>query len=205
MKEHQCHTAGEAFACLEDEGVRIRNSRYTAVRKLYEEEIAFIFQFQKDLDTDSDLFKRLTSKKAGVGTIVYKKPLRSQKGSVGKCTLEKNKSRCPISHPEYERFRALCFLNNIKYRLDTGSEWMPLSLDVKENLYDTLFTKRVKMDFPFKEIREKLQVLLKLELVGSGDKENRTINYKDTQSVSGCPVIARLKNLFGDDWQSLLI
>lgn len=153
MKEHQCHTAGEAFACLEDEGVRIRNSRYTAVRKLYEEEIAFIFQFQKDLDTDSDLFKRLTSKKAGVGTIVYKKTLRSQKGSVGKCTLEKNKSRCPISHPEYERFRALCFLNNIKYRLDTGSEWMPLSLDVKENLYDTLFTKRVKMDFPFKEIR----------------------------------------------------
>ena len=110
MEEHNCHTVGEAFANLEDNGVRIRNSRYKAVRKQYEEEIKYIFEFQNDLDINSDLYNRLVSKKKNIGTIFYKKPLRSQKWLVGKCTLEKNKTRCPISHPEFERFRAYSFL-----------------------------------------------------------------------------------------------
>lgn len=202
MEEHHLHTVGEAFAKLEDEGIRVRNSRYTAIRTQYEEEIRYIFEFQNDLDIQSDLYKRLTSKKKDIGTIFYKKPLRSQKWLVGKCTLETKKTRCPISHPEYERFRAFCFLNNIRYRKDILSDWMPLSLDVKQSLYDSLFTKRVKSDFPFKEIREKLQSLLGIQLKGDGEKELRTINYKDKQSVSGCPVTARLINLLGNDWET---
>ena len=42
MNEHGIHTVGEAFALLEDEGIRIRNSRYVAVRKQLEEEIKYI-------------------------------------------------------------------------------------------------------------------------------------------------------------------
>ena len=201
MIEHGCHTVGEAYALLEDEGIRIRNSRYVAVRKQFEEEIRYIFEFQKGLSIDSELYIRLTSKKKNIGTIFYKKPLRSQKWLVGKCTLEKNKTRCPISHPEYEKFRAYCFLNNIKYRKEPQSEWEPLTLEIKQALFDTLFSKRVKSDFPFKEIREKVQVLLHLSLNGDCEKEYRTINYKDKQSVPGCPVIARIRNLLGDDWE----
>ena len=202
MIEHECHTVGEAFAQLENEGVRIRNSRYIAVRKQLEEEIRYIFEFQNGLNIDSNLYIRLTSKKKNIGTIFYKKPLRSQKWLVGKCTLERNKTRCPISHPEYEKFRAYCFLNNIKYRKDLLSGWEPLPLDVKQILFDTLFCKRVKVDFPFKEIREKVQILLHVTLNGDCEKECRTINYKDKQSVPGCPVIARMRNLLGDDWES---
>lgn len=202
MAENNCHTVGEAFAYLEDEGIRIRNSRYSAVRKQYEDEIRYIFEFQEGLSTDSQLFIRLTSKKKDIGTIFYKKPLRSQKGLVGKCTLEKNKTRCPISHPEYERFRAYSFLNNIKYRESPESDWQTLPLEVKHTLFDTLFCKRVKSDFPFKEIREKIQTLLHVSLTSDCEKECRTINYKDKQSVSGCPVIARMRNLLGDDWST---
>lgn len=49
MKEHACSTAGSAFACLEDEGIRIRNSKYEAVRSQLIDEIKAIFDFQKDL------------------------------------------------------------------------------------------------------------------------------------------------------------
>ena len=201
MEEHQCKTVGEAFAMLEDAGERIRNNpTYKAVRSQYQEEIAQIFDYQDGLSKESNLYRRLVSTKKGEGTIFYKKPLRSQKGLVGKCTLEPNKSRCPESHPEYERFRALSLLNNIKYRTSCDTDFMPLPTAVKEQVYDELFIGRVTPDFPFKVIRQKLEKLLGLQL--SDDAANKTINYKDRQSVSGCPVTARLVNLLGKDWQT---
>lgn len=202
MKDHNYKTVGEAFAALEDEGKRIRASEYAAVRKNYEDEIISIFNFQDDLQSETELLKRLRSKKKGVGTIFYKKPLKSQKWAVGRCTLEKNKTRCPISHPEFEKFRAWSFMNNIKIRKDSTSEWETLSIEIKQDLYNTIFTKRVKTDFDFKEIRERLQKLLNRTLDGNCAKDLRTINYKDKHSVSGCPVIARLINLLGDEWES---
>ena len=47
MEEHSLHTVGEAFALLEDKGIRVRNSIYKAVRSQYEDEIEYIFNFQK--------------------------------------------------------------------------------------------------------------------------------------------------------------
>ena len=202
MKEHECKTVGEAFALLEDEGKRIRGSQYIAVRKNYEDEIRYIFEFQHDLSCESELYNRLTSKNKGIGTIFYKKPLRSQKWAVGKCTLETTKTRCPISHPEFEKFRAWSFLNNIKIRKDTASDWVSLPFNVKQDLYETIFTKHVRTDFLFKEIRERLQKIFKQELDGNVEKDFRTINYKDKQRVSGCPVTARLINLLGSEWET---
>ena len=57
--------------------------------------------------------------------------MRTQKGLVGKCTLEKGKTRIPISHPAFEEFRALAFINNLQWReADTGKalEQIPISL-----------------------------------------------------------------------------
>jgi len=47
------------------------------------------------------------------GVLFYQRPLKSQKHLVGKCPFEANKSRCPISHPVFEKFRALSQINNI--------------------------------------------------------------------------------------------
>ena len=202
MEEHSLHTVGEAFAQLEDSGVRVRNSIYKAVRSQYEDEIKYIFDFQKELTTDCDLFKRLVSKKKDEGTIFYKKPLRSQKGLVGKCTLEPTKTRCPISHPEFEKFRALSFLNNIRYRPNPQSEWIALNEEQRNNLYTTLFISRVKPNFEFKEIREKLEKMLFVPLNGDCEKSQRTINYKDKQNVEACPITARIIKLLGEDWEN---
>lgn len=198
MTKHNLPTVGCAFAKLEAEGERIKANEKKAVRSQYKDEIKAIFEFQNGLDISSDFFKRLTSEKKGEGTIFYKRPLRSQKGNIGKCTLEPNKARCPISHPEFEEYRAWCFINNIKYRENTDSEWKTLSLELKQELFNDKFL-RIKKIFAFEEIRKWLEKKLSLELIC--DKENGTINYKDNTSVSSCPISARLKNILGNDYK----
>ena len=81
---------GAAFAHLEDQNIRIRN-RYT-LRSDYQNEVHKILEFQKV--SDNDFIEKVDK------AIFFQRPLRSQKGLVGKCTLEPNKSRCPVSHPK---------------------------------------------------------------------------------------------------------
>ena len=201
MQQNDCATVACAFADLIDKGIRVRASEYEAVRSDYKQEIETIFNVQNQLSLNSDLYKRIISEKKGEGTIFYKKPLASQKGNVGKCTLEPSKSRCPISHPIYEEFRALSFINNIRYKDETNSEWRNLSKEQVTKLYNDLFISRVKKSFKFQEIREYLEKKLNLTL--SKDKKN--INYSDSVTVAGCPITARLISLLGDDWSEFYL
>ena len=201
MHRHNNPTVACAFAELIDNGVRIRASQYEAVRSDYKQEIKTIFEVQSHLSLDSDLFKRLISEKRGEGTIFYKKPLSSQKGNIGKCTLEPNKARCPISHPVYEDFRALSTINNLRYKTESESDWVNLTPEQVTKIYKKLFASRVKKTFKFKEIREFLEKELKLSL----SKEQGTINYDDSVVVVGCPVSARLLNLLGENWMHTAI
>ncbi len=194
MDLHHLPTVGCAFYHLEKKGVRVRNSDYQAVRSQYKDEIKQIFDFQGGLDKESDLFKRLVSEKKGEGTIFYKRPLRSQKGTVGNCTLEPDKPRCPISHPEFEKFRAWCLINNIRFGDDLKET---LTIEQKEQLFNDKFL-LTRSSFKFQEIREWIQKRVGRPL-GYGEK---TINYKDKVSVSGCPISGRFKNLLGEDWEN---
>jgi CRISPR-associated endonuclease Csn1 len=194
MDEHNLKTVGCAYYALEKSGVRVRNSEYQAVRTQYKEEIELIFGFQDGLDQKSEFYKRLVSEKKGEGTIFYKRPLRSQKGLVGKCTLEPNKSRCPISHPEFERFRAWCLINNIRFGEDLRET---LTINQKKRLYDESFL-LTRSSFKFEDIRKWLEY----ETGKHFDYKLKTINYKDNANVSGCPVSARLRKLIGDDWET---
>ncbi|MEE0909624.1 MAG: HNH endonuclease domain-containing protein [Bacteroidales bacterium] len=198
MTKHNLPTVGCAFAKLEAEGERIKANEKKAVRSQYKDEVKAIFEFQNGLDISSDFYKRITSEKKGEGTIFYKRPLRSQKGNIGKCTLEPNKARCPISHPEFEEYRAWCLINNIKYRENTDSQWQTLSLELKQELFNDKFL-RHKKSFQFQEIREWLEKKLSLEFVCKN--ESKTINYNDKTSVSACPISYRLKNILGNNYK----
>ena len=197
METNNLATVGCAFYHLERTGVRVRNSEYTAVRSQYKDEINYIFEYQNGLEKDSPLYKRLMSEKKGEGTIFYKRPLRSQKGLVGSCTMEPNKSRCPISHPEYEKYRAWCFINNIKFGENLQET---LSLEQKRQLYLDKFL-LTRSSFKFEEIRVWIEKHLGRHL----DYKTKTINYKDRSNVSGCPISGRLKKLLGDDWENWCI
>lgn len=196
MEANSLPTIGCAFFHLEKRGIRVRNSEYQAVRSQYKDEISQIFDFQEGLDKESVFYKRLVSEKKGEGTIFYKRPLRSQKGLVGNCTLEPDKPRCPISHPEFEKFRAWCLINNIRLGEDLKES---LSIEQKEQLYKEKFL-LTRSSFKFQEIREWIQKRIGKPL----DYGERTINYKDKVSVSGCPISGRMKNLLGEDWENWL-
>lgn len=188
-------TIGWLFAILEKEGVRIReNIAQYAIRENYKDEIKYIFQFQ-GIKFESPLYNKLieTGKNKNDGSIFYKRPLRSQKGLIGKCTLETDKYRAPISHPAFETFRAWSFLNNIKYK--ENNEWKTLSIEIKKELFSDLFFRKSKSYFPFSEIVNFLKK----------KGENLQLNYSLKTTVTACPVSARLKDIFGDDYLSIRV
>lgn len=181
---------GAAFAHLEDEGIRVRN-RYT-LRSDYRDEVEKILNFQ---DINDKEFRDKLLLETSNGSIFYQRPLRSQKGLVGKCTLESNKPRCPVSHPSFEEYRARSFINNIKYRTDKDSPFEPIPLELKEKLYHEKFFLKSKREFDFGEIRKFIQ---------KNGGHNWELNYKasmDKVSVSSCFVSARLKSVFGENWK----
>lgn len=199
MAEKHFDTIGQAFYYLEKEGsfaegekgFRVRNSEYTAIRKQYSEEIEKIFKRQ-GLDLDSDFCKGILSKKKNEGTIFYKRPQKSQKGNIGKCFLEPDKPRCYLSHPEFEEFRALQLINNIRVKLSPDGDWIGLDNEQRQQLYNEKFLNSSKEYFKFEEIREVLEKMFETTF----SKQAGTINYKDETSVSGCPITVRLNRLF---------
>lgn len=207
---------GVFLANKENQGIRVRlDITQYLVREDYKKEIKHIFQFQ-ELGLEHSLyismcvvFKTIRNSKEKSyigGTIFYKRPLRSQKGLIGLCTLEQGtridkktgkqvqtgKYRAPISHPSFETFRAWSFLNNIKYK--ENNEWKQLPLELKQEIYAELFFRKSKGYFPFSEITAFLKKKGK----------NWELNYKPKTTVTACPVSARLKDIFGDKWNEII-
>lgn len=123
--------------------------------------------------------------------IIWQRPLKTQKGNIGKCTLEPTKRRCPVSHPVFEIFRAWQFINTIKYFDDSGAK-QTLSQEYREQLFEFFLKK--EGDFKFEEIRKFLD-----KKFGKAKKYNYPIDRKtgkyDT-SASGMPVCKGLIGIF---------
>jgi CRISPR-associated endonuclease Csn1 len=109
------HTLGEYFAGLDPKVDRIRN-RYLA-RSDYEEEFARIWETQR-LHHDAVLTPRLHRKVKRC--LFWQRPLKSQKGLLGRCSLLTNRKRCPIAHPVAQEFRLLQAVNNLLVLNDDG-------------------------------------------------------------------------------------
>lgn len=126
--------------------------------------------------------------------IFYQRPLKSQKGLVASCPFEPKKKRAPVSHPLFEEFRMIQTLNNIKIRLGADDPYRSLTEEEKRTATGKFF--RVsKPQFDFKDIAKELS---KARNVGA------TFNYRDNQSLSGCPFSAQLSNLFGEDYKQVI-
>ncbi|MDD6000865.1 MAG: hypothetical protein PUC50_01600 [Bacteroidales bacterium] len=63
MDDNNYLTVGCAYYHLIDNGIRVRNSDFQAVRSQYKDEIRKIFEYQNQLDTNSDFYKHLVSEK----------------------------------------------------------------------------------------------------------------------------------------------
>jgi CRISPR-associated endonuclease Csn1 len=189
LVKHQVKTVGAALAKEESNGVRIRSNLFQYVlRKQLQNEVKEIFNCQ------SISFNEMFNKEISKSTIFWQRPLRSQKGTIGKCTLEPNKFRCPVSHPFFEAFRAWSFLNTIEYKLINGNEnkWNKIPLELRNLLFKEKFMRSKDFDF----------IDLKNFIHKTNQHKNWEFNYKDNTNVSACPVSASLRDIFGENWEA---
>jgi CRISPR-associated endonuclease Csn1 len=197
----------------EDEKLRINRIRNSGViqRDIYENEFNSICKNQNIIgELKEKLYK----------AIYYVRPLRSQKGLVGKCTLESpqfefannqkvyfkaGKPRIPISHPMFEEFRALQFINNIKWReTDSNNNFEPIPLDLKRGIFEKLFFKK-RNYFKFEEIVEEFSNEKKYEFNYAKYKSEESKGLKSNPSIPACPIISGLMNVFTQEWENRFI
>ncbi|HCD64720.1 MAG TPA: CRISPR-associated protein Csn1 [Prevotella sp.] len=186
---------GDYFYSLYKRGEKIRN-HYTARNEHYLSEFKAICEKQ---DLAKNLGQEVVSQIEKA--IFDQRPLKSQKGQVGKCVFEKNKTKCPSSHPMYEEYRMLSFINNIKILTPKDDALRPLSAEERE-LIMPLFFRKSKKQFDFEDIAKKLAPKKQYGFFKKSADAGMPylFNYPMDTSVSGCPVTAALKDIFGDNW-----
>ena len=132
--------------------------------------------------------------------LYFQRPLKSQRQSVGKCTFEKGKARVSTSHYAFEEFRMLSFINNIRICTPYDTDGArPLNAEEIKKM-ESCFYRKSKPNFDFEDIAK--AIAGKGKYMSSGDNTGKpyVFNYRMTQGVSGCPTIAQLRSIFGENW-----
>ena len=137
--------------------------------------------------------------KSNDSVLFWQRPLRSQKSLLSNCRFEnelpvinkddtfrlnkegkiqtRSKKPCPLSHPEFELFRAYQFINNIKYGKNQS-----LTDEQKSTVLDIINKKDKNFDFGT------IPKTLKLTY--------EKFNFDDNLKVPGNPTIKQIKPLF---------
>lgn len=175
---------------------RIRNNAVIQ-RSLNEDEF---FTISKTQQLSDELTNKLHK------AIYFVRPLRTQKGLVGKCTLEKGKSRIPISHPAFEEFRALSFINNIQRReLNSKKSFENIPIALKRKILEQLFFRRLEKGKNKGKIDDSGSLEFS-DIIKKFDEDGKwEFNYSNKPNISTCPFIAGLMNFFDNEWESKFI
>ena len=178
-----------------EEGSKVRKSKYKADdNEVNSSRISYIEEFNvlvKNQKITIELIDKLFE------AIFFQRPLKSQKGSIGKCTLETSKPRCAVSNPLFEEFRMYQFLNSIKVKERSQDKFQFLSNYPEYfNLVKELFFRKSKPSFKFSEISK---------AVNTKAKKNNLyfeFNYNDKYPIVGNPTMSLLKDVFdANDWE----
>ncbi|WP_088397834.1 type II CRISPR RNA-guided endonuclease Cas9 [Flavobacterium oreochromis] len=207
MEQGNFKTLGQYFFSLYNKG-KIRN-QYTSREEHYLEEFITICQVQGIQGIDND--QKIPEKKfTGLAkdlyrAIFFQRPLKSQKGLIGKCSFEKTKSRCAISHPDYEEYRMWAYLNTIKIGTQSEKTMRFLTQEEKLKLVPKFYRKN---DFNFEVLaKELIEKGASAGYYKSSKKDEffYWFNYKLTDTVPACQVATAIKNAMGEDWKTKTI
>lgn len=205
MKDEGFATLGQYFYSLYNKG-KIRN-QYTAREEHYLAEFEIICKAQKiEGINDNELLPE--KKYSGLAKDLYKaiffqRPLKSQKGLIGKCSFEKSKSRCAVSHPDYEEYRMWTYINTIKIQTPEDETLRFLKAEERQKLVAKFLRK--KDNFNFEDLaKELIPKGASFDFYKSFNAKSAhyLFNYKPKDSVSGCVVSASFKNIFGENWKT---
>lgn len=196
MSDAGCEYLGDYFYSIYKEKgntERIR-TRYTDREEHYKKEFYAICRQQHLSEEQVSKLEK---------ALYFQRPLKSQRQGVGKCTFEPKKARVADSHPAFELFRMLSFVNNIKVKGPYDVELRPLNADEFEKA-KPMFFRKSKPQFDFEDIAKAIVGKGKYQYIkDAGDKPYK-FNYRMTQSVTGCPTIANLMSVFGDDYEAAI-
>ncbi|MFI0431156.1 type II CRISPR RNA-guided endonuclease Cas9 [Mariniflexile sp. HMF6888] len=204
MLDGNFKTLGQYFYSIYNKG-KIRN-QYTSREEHYLEEFIIICKTQ-GIEGISENEKLPEKRFTGLAKDLYKaiffqRPLKSQKGLIGKCSFEKNKSRCAVSHPDFEEYRMWAYLNTIKIGTQSEKILRFLTHEEKLKLIPKFYRKN---DFNFEVLaKELVEKGASVGFYKSSKKKDcfYWFNYKPTDTVSACQVSASLKNSIGEDWKA---
>lgn len=208
MIDGNFETLGQYFFSLYNKS-KIRN-QYTSREEHYLKEFNIICDKQGIGEIIAD--ELLPEKKYnGLAKDLYKaiffqRPLKSQKGLIGKCSFEKSKTRCAISHPDFEEYRMWTYLNTIKIGTQSEKTLRFLSQEEKQSLIPKFLRK--KDNFNFEDLAKELipkNATFNFYKSSKANEVNYLFNYKPYDTVTASPVSASLKNIFGEDWKTKTI
>lgn len=188
-------TIGEALSKeYLDKGVRARDNY--PYRDEYEDELFKILEKQ-EFDLNKNEKKEFTDPfiKAVHKAIIWQQPLKTQKETIGKCTLEPKKRRCALSHPLFEVSRAWQFINTIKYK-DNADDFVSIPEEYRQHLFDTVFLKK-DSNFKFEAIRKSLDRLFQKKKEYNYPLDEKKKTYETT--VAGMPFCKGIIKLLGDE------
>lgn len=199
MADAGCEYLGDFFYKLYKEKgntERIR-TRYTDREEHYKKEFYAICKRQ---NLSAEQISKLEK------ALYFQRPLKSQRQGVGKCTFEPKKARVADSHPAFELFRMLSFLNNVKIKGPQDVELRPLSQEEFEKAKHLFIMKsrKTKPQFDFEDIAKAIAGKGKYQHIKEDGDKPYKFNYRMSQSITGCPTIASLISVFGDDYENAI-
>jgi CRISPR-associated endonuclease Csn1 len=183
-------TLGEYMASLAP-GEKLRNSpefaeHYTH-RSMFEREFAMIWEAQREHharilteDRRANLYRAM----------FHQRPLKDQSYLVGQCELEPAEQRAPLRLLAAQRFRVLGFVNNLRVRLEDGSE-RKLTPNERAVLLDLC------------ERREKLTLAKARNEIGISQRQKFTIEEGGEKNVPVNLSATRLRAVLGQGWDDL--
>lgn len=187
-------TLGEYYFDLLQNDKKVRKTKFNADdQEVNSSRISYVEEFNI-LMKAQNISKELAD--AFFDAIFFQRPLKSQKGAVGKCTLEKTKTRCPISHPLFEEFRMYQYLNSIKVKERNSDKFVFLSEypEYYKIAKDKFYRVSAK-SFKFVDISKGINTAAKKASLLF------EFNYNDRYPIVGSPTISKLIEVFdADDW-----
>lgn len=179
-------TAGEYLASLNTEQVRRR--RRFLLREHFEVELDLLLAIQAKFHPviTKDVIDALHE------LVFWQRPLKSVRNLVGNCRFEAGKKRAHLSHPEFQQFRLLQQVNNLRVFgpgrvFDDDVQLKPVERD---NLISYLSKKgTLKIETKTKTKSPIYKVL------GLSTQGNYSFNM---EALNGCSTMIKLTDVFGD-------
>ena len=194
LEQNGFKTLGEYYFDLLQKGLQVRKTKFSADdQEVNSSRISYVEEFNILMQTQN-ISKELAD--AFFDAIFFQRPLKSQKGAVGKCTLEKSKSRCPISHPMFEEVRIYQYLNSIKVKERNSDTFVFLSeFPEYYKIAKDKFYRVSAKNFKFVDISKSINTAAKKDSLWF------EFNYNDKYPIVGSPTISKLIEVFdANDW-----